>query len=171
MNKLIIENEKKYGDTIVEFSFIYNGDKYKILPKYGVKDAIYKLQGFYYFVKNRAPGLKDSNPWLYRVNPAHNFSKIFNITKNGEKLKDEDIAPDAEQMTLPLTASLDKMSSRLESLGCVKEAYALDVVANTLDRWNSNQSNLFFDEVSNIGVTPDKAIEVLDVANKQGLRA
>jgi hypothetical protein len=172
MSSLRFEGHQEYGDTgVIEFSFLYNKDRFKILPKYGVPGSTDKLERFMKFVQHVAPGLPDKNPWMYKVNPEQKFTRVFDIYKNGEKLKDEDIAPDAEQMTLPLSASIDKMSSRLESMGCVKEAYALDVVANTLDRWNSNQSNLFFDEVSNIGVAPDKAVEVLDVANKQGLRA
>ena len=75
------------------------------------------------------------------------------------------------QTEMPLMAALDTISDRLERLGCIKEAYRLDVIANTIDKWTSNRSNLFFDEVSNQGVEPDTAIKILDIANDHDLRA
>jgi hypothetical protein len=86
------------------------------------------------------------------VNPEQKFSRAFDIYKNGIKVE-KDIGipeipkvpetpiiptsakPEAEQMEMPLTASIDEVSNQLEHLGCTKEAYLLDVVANTLDRW------------------------------------
>jgi len=76
-----------------------------------------------------------------------------------------------DQSKTSLTSYLDRISNRLEILGCVKEAYTLDIIANTLDRWLSNESNLFFDEVSNQGIEPDIAVKVLDIASEHGLES
>jgi hypothetical protein len=183
MATLIFEGHSGYGDTgIEEFSFIYNGDRFKILPKPGSYD---KLESFMKYVQYIAPKTPDKNPWRYRVNADQRFSRVFDIYKNGKKLEDAsetkvdtpDLSkppqanPGAEQMEMPLTASLDSISDRLERLGCIKEAYALDVIANMLDRWVSSQSTQFFDEVTNQGIEPDTAVKVLDIAGEHGLRA
>jgi len=160
MSSLKFEGHSGYGDTgIEEFSFIYNKNRFKILPKYGVPGSKDKLQNFMNFVKYIAPKMPDKNPWRYRVNPEQKFSRVFDIYKNGKKLEDDTetsveapestpiapiipptTKPEAEQTSLPLTASLDRISNRLERMGCIKEAYTLDVIANTLDRWMSNKS-------------------------------
>ena len=173
MASLKFEGHSGYGDTgIEEFSFIYNKDRFKILPRYGVAGSLDKLQRFMTFVQYVAPKMPDKNPWRYRVNPEQKFTRVFDIYKNGKKLEDDTETsvepqelsktpipatapatprPEAEQMEMPLMASLDRISDRLENMGHVKEAYALDVIANTLDRWLSSQSTQFFDEVTNLG--------------------
>jgi len=75
------------------------------------------------------------------------------------------------QTEMDLLASLDRIADRLEKRGCIKEAYDLDVIANTLDRWMSSQSTQFFDEVSNQGIEPDTAVKVLDIAVEHGLES
>jgi hypothetical protein len=153
MNTLKFEGSSGYGDTgIEEFSFIYNKDRYKVLPKFGVPGSKDKLTGFMNFVKYIAPKTADKNPWLYRVNASQKFSKVFDIYKNGKKLEGDEeepqtpptvpqvpatVRPEAEQMEMPLTAALDAISDQLEARGCVKEAHDLDVIANTLDKWIS----------------------------------
>ncbi len=102
MDKLVFEGYSEYGDSgIEEFSFIYNGDRYKILPKYNVPGSKDKLRGFMEFVKYKAPKL-DNNPWKYNVNAQHDFSRVFDIYKNGMLLKDKKLPPppDAEQLDL-----------------------------------------------------------------------
>lgn len=193
MASLKFEGHSGYGDTgIEEFSFIYNGDRFKILPKYGVSGSFDKLEKFMAFVQYIAPKMPDKNPWRYRVNAEQKFTRVFDIYKNGKKLEDDTETtvepqelsktptppvtpptprPEAEQMEMPLVASLDRISDRLEILGCIKEAYALDVIANTLDRWMSSQSTQFFDEVANQGIEPDTAVKVLNIAGEHGLES
>jgi len=191
MATLLFEGHSGYGDTgVEEFSFIYNGDRFKILAKYGVPGSHDKLQKFMNYVQYIAPKTPDKNPWRYRVNAEQKFSRVFDIYKNGKRLENDsetDVEPqglpatqpmtprpprpEAEQMEMPLTASLDRISDRLERLGCIKEAYDLDVIANTLDRWMCSQSIQFFDEVTNQGIEPDIAVKVLDIAGEHGLES
>lgn len=189
MDKLKFEGYSEYGDTgVEEFSFIYDGDRFKILPKYGVPGSRDKLERFMKFVKFIAPK-SGGNPWLYRVNPEQKFSRAFDIYKNGIKLEEDPgvpeapktpetpvtpvmpapTKPEAEQMEMPLTASIDKISNQLEHLGCTKEAYLLDVISNTLDRWLGNKANLFADEIANQGIEPQVADKVLNIAQDSGL--
>jgi len=183
MGKLKFEGYSEYGDTgVEEFSFLYDGDRYKILPKYGVPGSRDKLERFMKFVKFIAPKSGD-NPWLYRVNPEQKFSRVFDIYKNGIKLEEDpgvpevpetpalptSDKPEAEQMEMPLTASIDEISNQLEHLGCTEEAYQLDVIANTLDRWLGNKANLFADELANQRIEPQVADKVLNIAEDNGL--
>lgn len=182
MNTLKYEGHSGNEDTgIDEFSFIFNNDRYHIIPKIGVPGSKDKLIGFWKFVQYIAPKLPDKNPWMYRVNTEQNFSKVFDIYKNGKKLDDKSeisavaptdspvapIAPvapqkpEAEQMEMTFTASLDRISDRLERKGYIKEAYELDVIANTLSKWQSNKSNLFFDEIQNRDIDVQDATSVL----------
>jgi len=49
----------------------------------------------------------------------------------------------------------------------MKEAYSLDIIANTLETlYNSNKSTLFFDELSNIDIEPETGVKILDIADK-----
>jgi hypothetical protein len=174
MGKLIFEGYSGYSDPGVEdFSFIYNGDRFKIYPKVGVPGSRDKLQAFLKYVQYIAPKSADKNPWTYRVSPDQDFSKFFDIYKNGKKLEDKKKAPpqkpDAEQLSLPLTAALDRIGNKLESLGRMEDAFRIDAIANSIDKWLGNKSTLFFDEIENHGIPSDMASKVLDIAKKQGI--
>jgi len=158
--------EKLDAATTTEFSFGYterNGTVRAYKVSHDPTDETAR-NAFHRFVWSIRESLKKKNtPWQ-----NYNVSRVKNL------LTIEDISrpPEVEQMKLPLTTSLDKISTRLEDLGYLKEAYTLDVIANTLENnWLGNKATLFFDEVSNQGIDPVDASKVIEIARGHQLRA
>lgn len=67
-----------------------------------------------------------------------------------------------EAGSMSLMDRLDKIASRLEDEGHIREAYELDIVSNELENfWKNNQSTLFFDEMTNQEIRPEETEKIL----------
>ena len=73
-----------------------------------------------------------------------------------------------EQQTLKLASMVDSISNRIEAIGLLKEAYDLDVIANTIQsgKWWGVDSIGFWDEISNQNIDTETAVRILDAFDK-----
>ena len=164
----VILSEKKDPDLgLVEFTFRHEDKPYTAEPKPlepnenpVVMNARYnKLEAFLKYVKFicKKP---DVNPFAFK-----DWKKFLTITPANKE-------PKVEQTSLFASNALDKIANRLENLGMIKEAYQLDIIANTIESCTDcNHVNLFSDEIQNQGIQPELAKKVLDIAKSTGVVA
>lgn len=171
--KTIVVSESSYPDRgLVEFSFIHDGKKYRVLPKTGAGD---KLEAYYKYVKYVCPK-QGTSPFAYsgwknlfdidRVDGGDTKAKPAELPKPAPKTPKpapKKAPPEAEQLSLKFARKLEVISAELQERGLTRMAEMLKPVALRFRKaWMGPKSIAFFDDLSNAGIEADDAITVLD---------
>jgi len=167
-SKTIVVSETKYPDIgLVEFVFLHDGKKYRVLPKDGAGD---RLEAFLKFVKYVCPksdvspfSFKDWKKWfdVTRVDGPSEPPKTPQAPQKPPKAPKK--PPEAEQMSLKLARKMEILSSELQERGLGRVAEMLKSLAMRFRKsWMGPQSIGFFDDLSNAGIQPEVAMAVLD---------
>ena len=117
------------------------------------RKAVHELWYLLHRIMEKAKPNDDINPF-----------KLMNKPQFRQKVRLESEPP---QMRLELASRIDLIASNLEKAGRFKEAYQLDIIANTIEaQWESNDATVFFDEIANQDIKAEDAKKIIDAYEK-----